>query len=125
MSESILIAEYGVEGGGETLFGRQEDGVWLFWTAGSSGGMLDDEEEDPIRQWKTEERADLASLLPDWFHFAYPMRVHPDFAEQVVALWRAACAKVGFTPDNGEANWAYAVQSWRDDQVRRNRRSES
>ncbi len=112
MSNPILIAEYGVEGGGETIFGRKQDGAWLFWTEGSSGGILDDELDDPVREWKTDERAELASLVPDWFHFAHPIALHPEFADQLTALWRQSCLNAEFAPRDREHNWLIAVERW-------------
>lgn len=119
MSKPTLIAEYGVEGGGETIFGREQDGAWLFWSEGSSGGILDDLDEDPVREWKTDERADLASLVPDWFHFAHPVALHPNFADQLIALWRQACLKANFAQHDGEHSWLRAVERWAEADKRR------
>ena len=119
MSSPIVIVEFGVEGGGETIYGRQHEGAWLFWSEGSAGGILDDElDDDPVVHWKREERADLASLLPDWFAFAYPLLLNPDFADQLIALWRQACAKrEGMAPDM-ESSWWRAVERWHEAEAR-------
>ncbi len=34
--EKILVADMGVEAGGMTSYGSQSEGVWLFWTEGTT-----------------------------------------------------------------------------------------
>lgn len=56
---------YGCEGGGETLYRQKnEHGEYFYYTEGSSGGILD-EEEDPFIKWN-ESFEDFAAF---WHHF--------------------------------------------------------
>jgi hypothetical protein len=60
--DKVTIAEIGVEGGGVTIYGIQSQGVWTFWTEGTSVSSLD-------------------LVLPkDWPLF-HPIEVHPDFVD--------------------------------------------
>ena len=43
--DKVAIVEMGVEGGGITIYGSQSDGVWSFWTEGSSMDLDDNDEE--------------------------------------------------------------------------------
>jgi len=80
MNKAELFFEAGVDGGGEALY-RRPDGT--FFTVGSSGGMLDIE-EDPIISWK-EEYPDFQNY---WDNFVrknenfwpcfFPLFIHSD-----------------------------------------------
>ena len=43
--DKAVIAEIGFEGGGVTIYGSQSEGIWTFWTEGSSMGMDDNDDE--------------------------------------------------------------------------------
>ena len=44
--DKVLIADIGVEGGGTMIYGRQLQGVWSFWTEGTSMDL--DENDDEV-----------------------------------------------------------------------------
>ena len=119
MSERVIILDWGVEGGGDTIYGSSADGVWQFWREGSSGGMLDDPDEDPVIHWKTEPSPELPPVDPK-LPWIFPIQVHPEFADKFVADWRAACAASGRFEGTeaetrlakGERHWQQAVESW-------------
>jgi hypothetical protein len=78
--DKVVIAEIGVEGGGLTIYGTQSDGVWNFWTEGTSIDM--DENDDEVwRSWSSEPVNSLELVVPqDWPLFS-PIQIHPKFVE--------------------------------------------
>ena len=78
--DKVLIAEIGVEGGGITIYGSQSNGVWSFWTEGTSMDM--DENDDEVwRSWSSEPVSSLDLVVPhDWPMF-HPSKIHPDFVK--------------------------------------------
>jgi hypothetical protein len=67
----------GVEGGGTTIFGTQAEGVWSFWTQGTSMN-LDENDDEVWRSWSSEPESSLDLVVPhDWPVF-YPSKIHPD-----------------------------------------------
>jgi hypothetical protein len=106
------VMEYGCDGGGETIFAHQRDGVWLYWSEGSAGGM-GDEWDDPVVSWQKEPREDLGSLLPEWFYFAHPLLINPQFLDQVLDLWRQSRAKADFQDEHlSEDRWRWEADRW-------------
>jgi hypothetical protein len=77
---NVLIAAIGIEGGGVTICGRLVDGVWTYWTKGSSMDL--DERDDEVRRtWSSESLVSLDLVVPrDWPMFS-PAEIHPDFVE--------------------------------------------
>lgn len=73
--EKAVIIDVGVEGGGATVYGRREDGAWVFWHEGSAMG------DDPgdWRAWSAGPTADLFALLPSAWYRWHPVEVHPEF----------------------------------------------
>jgi len=76
-----LLFEYGVEGGGASVF-RLPDQTIV--ERGSSGGMLDDD-EDPYRTWETPYGSWDAwwqhfTSYKQWFMFS-PIFLHPSIRE--------------------------------------------
>jgi hypothetical protein len=70
----------GVEGGGITIYGSQSNGVWSFWTEGSSM-YLDDNDDEAWQSWTSEPVNSLDLVLPkDWPIF-YPSEIHPDLVD--------------------------------------------
>ena len=73
---SKVIFKYGADGGGSTVYLASDATVF---ESGSSGGMLD-EEEDPIISWKKEFENweawwnDFESKYRDWYYF-YPIYI--------------------------------------------------
>ena len=78
--DKVLIADIGVEGGGEKIFGKKSKSVWSFWTEGTSMDM--DENDDEVwRSWSSEPVSSLDLVVPkDWLMF-HPSKIHPDFVE--------------------------------------------
>ncbi len=78
--DKILVADIGVEGGGITIFGGQAEGVWSFWTEGTTID-LDENDHEIWRSWSSQPVSALELVLPrDWPIF-YPSTIHPDFVE--------------------------------------------
>jgi len=78
--DKVLIAQMGIEGGGVTIFGSQSEGVWTFWTEGTSMD-LDENDDEVWRSWWSEPVSSLDLVVPhDWPIF-YPSKFHPDFVE--------------------------------------------
>lgn len=76
--DKVIIAELGVEGAGVWIYGSQSDGVWSFWTEGTSMG-LDENDDEVWRSWSSESVSSLDLLVPkDWPMF-HPSKIHPDF----------------------------------------------
>lgn len=111
---AVLVLDFGCEGGGETIFAHQRDGVWLYWSEGSAGGM-GDEWDDPVVSWQKEPRADLGALLPDWFYFAHPMLLNPAFHDEVMACWlKSMVAARGPGAWVPEETWRAATLHWQE-----------
>ena len=82
---AIKVFEYGLEGGGATVYRLPDNKVI---EKGSTGGILD-EEEDPFRDWeKIFENWDVWWLdftsqnQNEWIYF-YPIFIHPDIKQLV------------------------------------------
>src|SRR3954447_5803984 len=94
--EKLVVARIGVEGGGSTIYGRQSDAGWSFWTEGTSMD-LDENDDEVWRSWSSEPVTRLDLLLPkDWPIF-YPLEIHPGF----LAWFRQAYekARASLSPD--------------------------
>ena len=74
----LVIACMGVEGGGATVYGHQENGEWSFWQEGSSM-YLDDNDDEAWKSWATDPVADLLSALPKGWFKMHPTEIHPEF----------------------------------------------
>ena len=78
--DKVLIADIGVEGGGVQIFGEKSNGVWSFWTEGTSID-LDENEDEVWRFWSSKPVSSLELVLPnDWVLF-HPVEIHPDFLD--------------------------------------------
>ncbi len=87
--DKILIADIGVEGGGTTIFGKKSEGVWSFWTEGTSMDL--DENDDEIwRSWSIEPVRSLDLVVPRFWAITYPVEIHPDFVEWFRANYEKA-----------------------------------
>jgi hypothetical protein len=90
--DKVIIADMGVEGGGITIYGGQSEGVWSFWTEGTSMDL--DENDDEIwRSWSSEPVSSLDLLLPKEWPLFHPSKIHPDF----VSWFREAYEKARAT----------------------------
>ena len=82
--QATLVFKYGWEGGGNQVY-RTPDGK--ITTSGSSGGMLD-EEEDPFIQWSRTYRM-WSSFWREFkrenkhWHMLHPMFIHEDYRDQI------------------------------------------
>jgi hypothetical protein len=88
MKQAEMFFEAGANGGGEALY-RRPDGT--FFTSGSRGGMLD-EEEDPIISWQ-HEYPDFQNYWDEFLRkngnfwpFLYPFFIH---SEAVAVIQKA------------------------------------
>jgi hypothetical protein len=73
-----LVAEMGIEGGGITIYVGKSEGVWSFWTEGTSTD-LDENDDEVWRSWSSEQVSSVDLLLPkEWLLFC-PVEIHPDF----------------------------------------------
>jgi hypothetical protein len=76
--DKVIIADMGVEGGGITIYGGQSEGVWSFWTDGTSMG-LDEKDNEKWHSWSSKPVSSLDLVVPkDWPMF-YPSKIHPEF----------------------------------------------
>ncbi len=72
--DKVLVAE----GGGTTIYGGQSEGVWTFWTEGTSMD-LDEDDDEVWHSWSSEPVSSPDLVLPkDWPMF-FPSKIHPDF----------------------------------------------
>lgn len=104
----ILIARIGVEGGGADIYGRQDRGVWSFWTEGTSMD-LDDTDDEVWRSWSSQPVASLGDVLPkDWPHF-HPIEIHPDFVAWFREAYEPARERLGGEMRDFQAEHAHDV----------------
>ncbi len=76
--DKVLIADLGLEGGGATIYGRQQHGTWFFWLEGTSMDL--DENDDEIwRSWSSQPVQDLSLVLPKEWPLFYPSKLNPEF----------------------------------------------
>ncbi len=114
MNQDEIFFEAGVDGGGECLY-RRQDGS--FYTKGSSGGFLLDEEEDPRISW-TKEYADFETYFEEfmskngsfWICF-FPLHIHPDaFSVVKEALSKIEADGDSFDPERSR-NWLERMET--------------
>jgi len=109
--DQITVADLGVEGGGLTIYGKQAEGSWSFWTKGSSIALDENDDED-WRYWTTDPVADLSSVLPtDWPLF-YPMEIHPEFRGWFRDHYEMACSML--RADLREHQIAHLENVWKE-----------
>ena len=105
--DKILVADIGLEGGGTTIYGRQQDGIWSFWQEGSSMG-LDDDDNEFCSSWKSQPVQDLSLALPhDWPMF-YPSKINTEFLDWFRNNYDAACSQL--TEDLRHPSGSTAIQ---------------
>ena len=90
---TLLVVEMGVEGGGATIYGRQEDGIWSFWQEGSSMG-LDEYDDEEWRSWESKPVADLSLALPDEWPLFCPIKIAPEFLEWFRENYEIVCSRL-------------------------------
>jgi hypothetical protein len=107
--DKVLVAKIGVEGGGLSIYGRDDEGSWSFWTGGSSWG-LDDDDDEVVRSWSSEPVPDLGLVVPpDWPLFR-ALEIHPDF----IAWFRGHYegARASLSPEMKEMQAKYQHRHW-------------
>jgi hypothetical protein len=80
--DKIEIASMGVEGGGETIYGRKIDGVWSFWREGS-GMDLDENDNEIWRGFSSDPVPTLSEALRDIWWKMYPIGINPQFLDKL------------------------------------------
>lgn len=80
--EHILIAKFGAEGGGCTVYGKHTDQGWLYWFEGSTMN-LDHNDEEIWQLWSCEPVSSLTQALPKTWWFMITTYVHPDYETQL------------------------------------------
>jgi hypothetical protein len=104
-TEKTLIASLGVEGGGFDLYALP-DGKII--ESGSSGGMMGDDEEDPIRQWEqTYESLDawwthFTEMNKNFWYYFHISDVNPDYKEKLSSLALASLRPLEIRPESFE-----------------------
>lgn len=93
--EAIFIAKLSAEGGGCTVYGRQEEGVWSYWYDGSSM-HLDENDEDIWLPWSSEPVPNLVDALPQSWWRMWVLSVNPDFEAQLHTAFMSHRKKDGW-----------------------------
>ncbi len=91
--EKVIVIEVGVEGGGATVFGEDNGGVWSFWQEGSSLS-LDEDDHEIGSDWRTQPVGDLERALPGGWVRMFPMKIHPTFLPWVRTRYEAERAEL-------------------------------
>jgi hypothetical protein len=87
--DKVLIAKIGAEGSRTSICGSHSEGVWSFWTEGTSMD-LDENDDEVWRSWLSEPVRSLDNVVPkDWPMF-YPSEIHPEFVEWFRANYEQA-----------------------------------
>ncbi len=102
-TEKTFVASLGVDGGGFDLY-VLPDGKIV--ESGSSGGMMDDDEEDPIRTWdKTYDSldawwTDFTKKHDNFWYYFHIADVNPDYREKLSALALESLRLLEIRPDS-------------------------
>jgi len=102
-TEKTFVASLGVDGGGFDLY-VLPDGKIV--ESGSSGGMMDDDEVDPIRTWdKTFDNLDawwtyFTDMYQNFWYYFHIADVNPDYREKLSALALESLSPVEISPDS-------------------------
>ena len=107
--DKMLVAKIGVEGGGLTIYGREADGSWSFWTEGSSWG-LDENDDEVVRSWSSEPVADLGLIVPPEWPTYHSLTIHPDFMDWFRDHYEGARASL--SPELREMQAEYQHRRW-------------
>jgi hypothetical protein len=86
--EKVIVVDLGVEGGGATIYGDQNEGVWSFWQEGSSLS-LDENDDECWTNWRTDPVSDLEQALPGAWLMMYPMKIQPAFLPWFLTQYEA------------------------------------
>jgi hypothetical protein len=88
LDPEIVVLNIGMEGGGVTILGREDNGTWRFWCQGSTIA-LDENDDEEWRDWTSDTKPTIAELLPSFWHACFPLTVHPAFRDEIRALYYA------------------------------------
>ena len=80
--ESVLIAKFGAEGGGCTVYGQPTAGGWMYWFDGSTM-QFDENDEEIWIAWSCEPVSRLTEALPHSWWLMLTTYVHPDYETQL------------------------------------------
>jgi hypothetical protein len=72
--------QHGVEGGGVEICGTQSDGIWTFWTKGTSID-LDENDDEVWRSWSSKPGSSLDLVMPKGWPLFHPIDIHCEFLE--------------------------------------------
>ena len=103
ISEKTLIASLGVDGGGFDLYALPDGKIV---ESGSSGGMMGDDEEDPIREWEQTYNSldawwtDFTEKHKDIWYYFYISAVNPAYKERLSTLALASLCPLEISPDS-------------------------
>jgi hypothetical protein len=117
MSENEVIIELGAEGGSVTLYGIRTDRGWFFSrNVIDSGDVLID--DGPIIQHKSAivDSWTAALELLDRYPWAtlYPISIHPDFKQMLLAARQERLPKDTETKTLDAGDFDAAVRNWRE-----------
>ena len=111
--EKTLLFEFGTEGGGAEVYRLPDNRVLEM---GSSGGMLDDEEEDPVRSWEVM----FVDFEHWWKHFLtqngsfwiyfYPIFMHDEVKPIIKSSVEQYISQNGAEAGHHE-KWEYCLNS--------------
>jgi len=106
MDKQIVVISLGAEGGRITVLGHQRDGVWSFKVDGV-GMDLDENDEEVWRSWSCDATSLMDALPPSWWRYS-PMKVHPQFADQIRREYERCRAE-----DDERSSWHdYGHERW-------------
>ena len=90
--DQITVADLGVEGGGLTIYRKQAEGSWSFWTKGSPIALDENDDED-WRYWTTDPVADLSPSFPPIGRSSTPWKSIPSSGDgfTIITRWPARC----------------------------------
>lgn len=107
--EKVVIMGMGVEGGGVIVYGRQSNGLWLFWQEWSSM-YLDDNDDEAWRSWTSESVTELSLVLPEKWFVMSPTKVHSDFVSQIRREYERCCG----TQPTGKRAGRWQHERWQE-----------
>ena len=102
---AVVVMDFGTEGEGDTIYGRQGPKGWSFWSSRSRGV------DDVDLSSESKPTAQLADHLPPQWHWTYVLYVHPEFVQSVAPLYLGACAAMPASKDREDLR--YLDERWR------------
>lgn len=75
-----VVVELAAEGGGETIFRRQTENGWVYWSDGNSMD-IDEDDVDYVRSWHSPETGNFSDLLPSIWPYLSALQIHPEWRD--------------------------------------------